>query len=108
MPITGVKGERIVVLLRGVSGFFSFGLLYVAYRMIPLADASTIVFSAPIFTLIFAWLVLREECGLFQTFILIFTMAGVVLISRPSFLFGEVSNDGTHIRSSHCGLREQS
>lgn len=74
--------------MRGVSGYFSFGLLYVAYRMIPLADASTIVFSAPVFVVIFAWLVLKEECGLFQTVILIITLIGVVLISRPTFIFG--------------------
>lgn len=98
MEILGVKGERITLFLRGMSGFFSFGLLYVAFRMIPLADASTIVFSAPIFVLIFAWLALREECGLFQIFILIFTLVGVALISRPSFLFGDRAADGFPLR----------
>lgn len=88
MPMFGISGERIPLYLRGVSGFFSFGLLYVAFRMIPLADAATIVFSAPVFVLLFAWLVLKEECGFFQTFILMFTLLGVVLISRPTFIFG--------------------
>ena len=56
--------------------------------MIPLADASTIVFSAPVYVSVFACVFLKEECGIFQTVITAVTIAGVLLISKPTFIFG--------------------
>lgn len=84
----GAKGERITLFLRGVFGFLGFALCYVAYRMIPFADASTIVYSAPVYVSIFACVLLKEECGAFQTFTIALTIMGVLLISKPTFLFG--------------------
>ena len=84
----GVKGERITLFFRGVFGFLGFALCYVAYRMIPFADASTIVYSAPVYVSIFACILLKEECGAFQTFTIALTIMGVLLISKPTFLFG--------------------
>jgi drug/metabolite transporter (DMT)-like permease len=84
----GAKGERVTLLLRGIFGFLGFALCYVAYRMIPLADASTIVFSAPVYVSVFACIILKEECGVFQSFTIGMTIIGVLLISKPTFLFG--------------------
>ena len=84
----GAKGERINLFLRGVFGFLDIGLSYVAYRMIPFADASTIIFSAPVYVSVFACIILKEECGIFQIFIIGMTIGGVLLISKPTFLFG--------------------
>ena len=89
MPVHGVKGERVALVLRGLFGFTSFALCYVAYRMIPLADASTIVFSAPVYVSIFACVFLKEECGAFQVVTIGVTIAGVLLISKPTFIFGD-------------------
>ena len=88
MKPMGAKGERTNLLLRGVFGFIAFALSYVSYRMIPLADASTIIFSAPVYVSVFACIILKEECGIFQTFTIGMTIAGVLLISKPTFLFG--------------------
>ena len=88
MNPVGAKGERVTLLLRGIFGFLGFALCYVAYRMIPLADASTIVFSAPVYVSVFACIILKEECGFFQTFTIGMTIIGVLLISKPTFLFG--------------------
>ena len=85
----GAPGERVALFSRGFFGFISFGLCYIAYRMIPLADASTIVFSAPVYVSVFACILLKEECGVFQAFTVIVTIAGVLLISKPTFLFGD-------------------
>ena len=56
--------------------------------MIPLSDATTIVFSAPVFVYIFACLLLKEECGVFQIITVLVTLVGVLLIAKPAFMFG--------------------
>lgn len=96
--LLGIPGQRWPLFLRGASGFLSFGMLYVAYHMIPLADASTIVFSSPIITCIIAWLLLKEECGLFHAAIVSITFIGVLLISKPSFLFPTDEPDTAFLR----------
>lgn len=95
--LMGAKGERIALFSRGFFGFVSFGLCYIAYRMIPLADASTIVFSAPVYVSVFACILLKEECGIFQAFTVIVTISGVLLISKPTFLFGDTHEAVTEV-----------
>lgn len=63
-------------------------LLYYAFRVMPLADATVITFSSPVFTSLFAWLFLKEKYSLWDLFFTLFTITGVVLIARPPFLFG--------------------
>lgn len=55
----------------------------------PLADASVIVFSTPVFVSIFARLFLREPCSAFHVFTVSLTLFGVLLITRPPFIFGD-------------------
>lgn len=63
-------------------------LSFYAFRHMPLADASVIIFSTPVFVAIFARLFLKEPCGLFNVATVILTLIGVVLITRPSAIFG--------------------
>ena len=88
MQPMGAKGERTNLFLQGVFGCLDMILSYVAYRMIPFADASTIIFSAPVYVSVIACIFLKEECGIFQTFTIGVTIGGVLLISKPTFLFG--------------------
>jgi drug/metabolite transporter (DMT)-like permease len=88
MPVCGVKGERLLLVARGVAGSFDLLAGYAALRMLPLSDAITIIFSSPVFVYIFAWIILKEEFGVFQIITVIITLFGVVLISKPVFLFG--------------------
>lgn len=98
MDMFGIKGERLALILRGVFGFFAGVLYYFAYRLIPLADATTIVFSAPVFVFVFACFLLKEECGLFQVLILMMTLIGVAFVSRPSFIFGDIIEESLPFR----------
>lgn len=82
-------GKRAILLLRGFVGTTGLMLSFYAFRHMPLADASVIIFSTPVFVAIFARLFLKEACGLFNVFTIFLTLVGVVLITRPSFLFGE-------------------
>lgn len=47
----------------------------------------TIVFTAPVFSLILAWIFLAEDLGLHKILVCIAIMIGIVLIARPEFIF---------------------
>lgn len=83
------RGQRLMLLLRGFAGATSVSLIFYAVRHMPLADASVIVFSVPVVVAIFARIFLKEPCGLFHYCTLFLTMIGVMLITRPPFLFGQ-------------------
>lgn len=89
MPILGHPGQRMFLILRGFCGAIELSASYAAFRMIPFPDALTIVSANPIFVYIIGCVVMREECGIFQTLTVMVTMMGVVLISKPSLLLGQ-------------------
>lgn len=76
-------------MLRCFVGTTGLMLSFYAFRHMPLADASVIIFSTPVFVAIFARLFLKEPCGLFNVITVILTLIGVVLITRPSAIFGD-------------------
>lgn len=80
-------GKRIILLLRCFVGTTGLMLSFYAFRHMPLADASVIIFSTPVFVAIFARLFLREPCGVFNVITVVLTLIGVVLITRPPLLF---------------------
>ncbi|XP_038620372.1 solute carrier family 35 member G1 [Tachyglossus aculeatus] len=84
----GPKGKRGFLFLRGVLGSTAMILLYYAFQAMPLADATVITFSSPVFTSIFAWIFLKEKYSIWDLLFTVFTITGVVLIARPPFLFG--------------------
>lgn len=83
----GVKGERSAIIQRSIFGFICFTLSYYALAFLSLSDASAIAFSAPVYVSIFACVLLKEPCGSFQVITIIVTIVGVILISRPTFIF---------------------
>ncbi|KAF6111476.1 solute carrier family 35 member G1 [Phyllostomus discolor] len=84
----GPKDQRIFLVLRGVVGSIAMILLYYAYQTTSLADATVISFSCPVFTSIFACILLKEKYSLWDVLFTSFTIIGVILIVRPPFLFG--------------------
>jgi drug/metabolite transporter (DMT)-like permease len=81
-------GKRILLIMRSLTGCFGLILSFYAFRHMPLSDASAIIFSMPVFVAIFARVFLKEPCGLFHLVTIILTLIGVVLIAKPSVLFG--------------------
>lgn len=80
-------GKRIILVLRCFMGTTGLMLSFYAFRHMPLADASVIIFSTPVFVAIFARIFLKEQCSLFNIVTIVLTLVGVVLITRPPFLF---------------------
>ncbi|XP_031626493.1 solute carrier family 35 member G1 [Contarinia nasturtii] len=89
------SGKRTILLLRCFVGTTGLILSFYAFRHMPLADASVIIFSTPVFVAIFANLFLKEPCGLFNAFTILLTLFGVVLITRPSMIFGDTMSGFT-------------
>ncbi|KAM9716083.1 solute carrier family 35 member G1 [Menidia menidia] len=85
----GPKDKRIYLVLRGFLGSNAMILLYYAVQQMPLADATVIMFSNPVFTSLLAWIFLKEKCTIWDCVFTVFTLTGVILIARPPFLFGE-------------------
>lgn len=87
------SGKRLILLLRCFVGSTGLMLSFYAFRHMPLADASVIIFSTPVFVAIFANLFLKESCSVFNAFTILLTLCGVVLITRPAIIFGDtISN----------------
>ena len=89
------EGKRLMLILRGILGSTSLMLQFYAFRHMPLADASVIVFSVPVYVAIFAKIFLGEPCGLFHGILVVLTLAGVTLIARPPLIFGSLADSYT-------------
>lgn len=85
----GPKGKRKYLVLRGFIGSNAMILLYYAVQQMPLADATVIMFSNPVFTSLLAWIFLKEKCTIWDGVFTVFTLTGVILIARPPFIFGK-------------------
>lgn len=85
--------HRALLLLRGSFGFIGLSCFYYAVTRIPLADATVIQYTSPIWTALLAALVLSEPLSLVVIAAALASFGGVALVARPSVLFGEAGLD---------------
>ena len=78
------------LLLRGISGTTAMTLMIYAVKHMPLADARVIFYTSPVFTAILGRIFLKESISKFDVLAMILSIGGVVLIGRPTFLFGSL------------------
>lgn len=86
ISFVGVK--KGLLILRGVFGFGGLFSYFYAVTHLPLADATVLHFVNPVLSAIAAALVLKERFTRVDVLGAMACLAGVVLVSRPSFLFG--------------------
>lgn len=70
-------------ILRSCLGIFAMGLNFWAMTLLPLADATTISFTVPIFATLFAALILREKVGIRRWSAILIGFVGVLIVIRP-------------------------
>lgn len=70
-------------LMRSVFGIFAMGLNFWAMTLLPLADATTISFTVPIFATMFAALILREKVGIQRWTAILIGFIGVLIVIQP-------------------------
>ena len=80
--------------VRSGFGASSVVLIFLAFQMIPLANATAIGFSSPIFTMILAVLFLGERAGWSRWLAGFIGLAGVIAIAGPD---GNILNTGSLI-----------
>lgn len=71
-------------ILRIIIAFFAILCTYYAYRNLPLAFATSIGMSSPLFTIILSFLILKEKIGLLKLLIVLIGYLGVLMIIKPS------------------------
>jgi len=95
VKILGPRDRRPWLLLRGSLGFTGFTCYYYAMSQLTLADATTIFFTAPLYTGILGYLFLKERISKFDIACTLVSVCGVIMIVRPPFIFGADSGDGS-------------
>jgi drug/metabolite transporter (DMT)-like permease len=89
--------RRWILVLRGLIGFAAMSCFYFALTRIAIAEATVLHFTSPLWTALLAALLLREPVtGRIAASIAV-SFAGVVLITRPGFLFGSAAAAGTDL-----------
>jgi len=84
-----VKKEDILTLLcMGLSGYFNIVVTYFSLEKIPLSDTLFITFTSPVFAAVFSYCILKEKVHWFDAVCGIVSFIGVLLVARPSFIFG--------------------
>jgi len=78
LPVLG--NNKKWLLIRGVSGMIALTIFFYSIHHLPLAIASTVQYLAPIFTVIFALLILKERVAKLQWFFILIAFIGVAMI----------------------------
>lgn len=89
LRVWGTNPSRLLV--RGMVGFAGLACFYYAVVHLPLAEATVIQYTNPVFTALLAAWLLRERLGWLEGICVSVSLAGVLLIARPGFLFGSGS-----------------
>ncbi len=82
-----------LLLTRGIVGFISLFCTIYAVTHLPLADAITLFYTNPVFSLLLGIFFLKERPEAKAMLCIVISMTGVLLITRPSFLFSGTSLD---------------
>jgi drug/metabolite transporter (DMT)-like permease len=82
-----------LLILRGVVGFCALFGFFFAVTRLPLADVTVIHFTNPVYTAVLATVLLGETMRRNEIAGLVLSIAGVVLVVRPTFLFGSLAGD---------------
>lgn len=83
--------HKALLCLRGFFGFIALACVFYALIHLPLAEATVIQYLHPMFTALLAAVILREAVGLRLFASLLLSSAGVLLVARPTTLFGDTA-----------------
>ena len=82
----GTHRRRLV--LRGLFGFTGLVCFYYSLTHLPIAEATVLQYTNPIFTALLAAMLLGERLTWRESGAALISLAGVVLVARPAALFG--------------------
>lgn len=88
------------LLLRGVLGLCGVSCFFWALTVLPLADATVLHYTNPVIAALLASLFLGESLGASEVGGALLSLAGVVLVAQPSFLF----ETGASLEPAYVGV----
>jgi drug/metabolite transporter (DMT)-like permease len=91
IPMAGTPSRRRLLVLRGLLGYGALTCFYFALVKLPLADATVLQYTNPAWAAVFAIFVLGERMRGREVASLALSLLGVILVARPTFLFGAAS-----------------
>ncbi|KAK0436434.1 hypothetical protein EV421DRAFT_1832232 [Armillaria borealis] len=94
-PFLGPKGVRLLLVFRGFSGFFGLFGTYFCLKYLSLSDATVLSFLAPFCTGISGAIFLKEKYNYREALAGLSSLVGVVLIARPTFIFGRLGEESS-------------
>jgi drug/metabolite transporter (DMT)-like permease len=86
--------------IRSATGLFGMLFTYGAVLMLPLAEATTLSFTAPIFAVLIAMLLFRERIGPYRWAAVAMGFAGVLVVMQP----GGAAHEGVTLAGVAVGL----
>jgi drug/metabolite transporter (DMT)-like permease len=95
--------DRPALVGRAVTGFGALSLFYYAVTQLPLGDVTTLQYTSPVWTALIAAYFLREHTGRIVWAGAALSMVGVLLVARPSFLFGGEGLPAVPVVAVLCG-----
>ena len=100
----GPRNKMHYLLLRGVAGATSLYLRYAALHYLPIANATVIILSMPVFVCIFARVFLKEPCGFFHAIAIGVTLIGIGFTTKITTLVGMTESEGVDKSKEVTGL----
>ncbi|MEO0387777.1 MAG: DMT family transporter [Pseudomonadota bacterium] len=85
LPLTQSRQIWMLIVVRTVLHIAGLGMMFAAFRVLPLADAIAIAFVMPFILLLFGKVFLNEAVGLRRILACVVGFAGTLLVIRPSF-----------------------
>jgi drug/metabolite transporter (DMT)-like permease len=84
-PLSVFKTKRWKAhLYRAFVGNLAVGFVFWAYSLLPMADATSLLFAAPLFVTMLSPLLLNERVDRYRWFAVIVGLGGILLIAKPS------------------------
>jgi drug/metabolite transporter (DMT)-like permease len=87
----GSRDRRGLLIVRGVVGFLALSCFYHSIVNLPLADATVIQYTNPVFAGLLAVPFLGERLRRREVLSVLVSLVGVALVTQPSFLFGHAA-----------------
>ena len=94
-PFLGPPESRRLLLFRGLAGFVGLFTSYKAYTGLSISDATAIQYLTPSLTVVLAFFFLGERIAQREVLAGLTCLGGVLLISRPPMIFGELAEEGS-------------
>ncbi|MGR9116717.1 MAG: DMT family transporter [Gammaproteobacteria bacterium] len=85
--------NKLLLITRGLVGFFTLTGVYYALLHLPLAEATVLQYLHPLFTALLALLFLKEQPSAATLVCIVISLIGLVVMVHPGFVFGDLSGD---------------